>query len=868
MKVQKQLGIGALACALVWQLTSGTMIFAADSTLTLSSQETITSGATLKNYVWTTTRSGKGVSVNANVIEVDLTNPNVKIDAMAGTKNQFTKNQSVLGMVKDTGAVAGVNGDFFNTQAEGVPEGAQITNGQVMSTPAKISGLYSLAITKDNKPIIDIFDFQGKVTAKDGTSFDLGGVNKTYYWDDNGVAMIADGLFLYTSAWAMNQRAVDGTHVPTEALVVNGIVKEIAIDTNVKMIAPADGYILRGSGLARDFIVNHLKVGDPITTKYDMIPHDLSKTYDWKNFKMMIGGSTLLVDEAKPSYFTRNIGDFSGYSPRSRTAVGYSKDNKTVYIITSDNSGSSKGMTLPELQQFMIQAGVWRGMVLDGGGSTQLVSRPLGDFDPKLTNNTENGNQRAVANGLGVYSTAPQGELKGLILQGQKVLFVGESSAYQFKAYDDYYNPISVTSVVPQWSSTMTNGTFKDNVFTATQPGKSQLVAKSGKGTATMDVEVVGRDQIQSMKFSAGSFSLTEGGDFKLPLSVTTKSGVTRDLPPNSAQWELSGVKGSINDGILHVDSTAGSQTAQVIARYDGFSSMVTLPIGQEKVWYDLDHNAVMTTSDKYPAEVVSNVNIGKEASGNKTLDITYDFTKGSGTKAAYARFDGAYGTPVAGEPDFISAKVLGDGSFNWVRAEVIDADGNSNLVSFTENMNWTGWRKVTADVSNLKFPIKIKSVYVANPANGQDERAMKGKVSIDDISFIYKGQMPTLPKNSIKLTVNNKNATLNDKSMTLEQAPTIVNGNTLVPIRFVTEALGGNVKWNDQERKVTVIRGDKLIDLWIDNPDLLVNGDRVTAEVAPKIMNNVTMVPLRLISEKLGFKVGWEPIKQGITLE
>ncbi|MFC5448800.1 stalk domain-containing protein [Paenibacillus aestuarii] len=868
MKVQKQLGIGALACALVWQLTSGTMVFAADSTLTLSSQETITSGATLKNYVWTTTRSGKGVSVNANVIEVDLTNPNVKIDAMAGTKNQFTKNQSVLGMVKDTGAVAGVNGDFFNTQAEGVPEGAQITNGQVMSTPAKISGLYSLAITKDNKPIIDIFDFQGKVTAKDGTSFDLGGVNKTYYWDDNGVAMIADGLFLYTSAWAMNQRAVDGTHVPTEALVVNGIVKEIAIDTNVKMIAPADGYILRGSGLARDFIVNHLKVGDPITTKYDMIPHDLSKTYDWKNFKMMIGGSTLLVDEAKPSYFTRNIGDFSGYSPRSRTAVGYSKDNKTVYIITSDNSGSSKGMTLPELQQFMIQAGVWRGMVLDGGGSTQLVSRPLGDFDPKLTNNTENGNQRAVANGLGVYSTAPQGELKGLILQGQKVLFVGESSAYQFKAYDDYYNPISVTSVVPQWSSTMTNGTFKDNVFTATQPGKSQLVAKSGKGTATMDVEVVGRDQIQSMKFSAGSFSLTEGGDFKLPLSVTTKSGVTRDLPPNSAQWELSGVKGSINDGILHVDSTAGSQTAQVIARYDGFSSMVTLPIGQEKVWYDLDHNAVMTTSDKYPAEVVSNVNIGKEASGNKTLDITYDFTKGSGTKAAYARFDGAYGTPVAGEPDFISAKVLGDGSFNWVRAEVIDADGNSNLVSFTENMNWTGWRKVTADVSNLKFPIKIKSVYVANPANGQDERAMKGKVSIDDISFIYKGQMPTLPKNSIKLTVNNKNATLNDKSMTLEQAPTIVNGNTLVPIRFVTEALGGNVKWNDQERKVTVIRGDKLIDLWIDNPDLLVNGDRVTAEVAPKIMNNVTMVPLRLISEKLGFKVGWEPIKQGITLE
>ncbi|NRF93640.1 phosphodiester glycosidase family protein [Paenibacillus frigoriresistens] len=867
MTVQKQVGMGALACALVWQLVAGTTVNAAGPTLTLSSQETITSGAIMKNYIWTTTRSNKDVSVNANVVEVDLTNPNVKIDAMAGTKNQFTKNQSVLGMVKDTGAVAGVNGDFFNTQAEGVPEGAQITNGQVMATPAKISGLYSFAITKSNQPIIDIFDFQGRVTAKDGTSFELGGVNKTYYWDDNDVAMIADGLFLYTNAWALTQRAVDGTHVPTEALIQNDVVKEIAVDTNIKMVAPADGYILRGSGLAREFIVNHLKVGDKITTKYDMVPHDASKTYDWKNFKMLIGGSTLLVDEAKPSYFTRNIGDFSGYSPRSRTAIGYSKDMKTAYIITSDRSAGSAGMTLPELQQFMISAGVWRGMVLDGGGSTQMVSRPLGDFDPKLVNKTENGNQRSVVNGVGVYSTAPKGDLKGLILKGQNILFMNESSTYQFKAYDDYYNPISVDGIVPQWSSSTTNGAFKDNVFTPTLPGKTQIIAKSGKGSASMDVEVVGRDQITSMKFNSGSFSLTEGGDFKLPISVTTRSGATRELPPASATWELSGIKGTLKDGILHVDSASGSQAAQVIARYDGYSTMVTLPIGQEKVWYDLDKFAVMTTGDKYPAEVVSAVNI-VPISGNKSLEISYDFTKGTGTKAAYARFNGMNGAPIEGEPDFITAKVLGDGSFNWVRAEIIDADGKLNYVSFTENMNWTGWRKVTADVSDLKFPIKIKSIYVANPANGQDERALKGKINIDDISFIYKGQLAALPKNTIKLNVYKKQATLNDKSYTLEQAPTIVNDNTLVPIRFVTEALDGNVKWDDKERKVTVVRGDKLIDLWIDNADLLVNGDRVTAEVSPKIMNNVTMVPLRLISEKLGFKVGWEPKNYGITIE
>lgn len=867
MRLRKQLGIGALACALSLQMVIGTPVRAADSTLTLSSQETITSGAILKNYVWSTTRNNKNVSVNGNVIEVDLTNPNVKIDAMAGTNNQFTKNQSVLGMAKDTGAVAGVNGDFFDTTAEGAPEGAQITNGQIMSSPTQTSGIYSFAITKDNQPIIDIFDFKGSVTAKDGTAFDLTAVNKTYYWDESGTPMIANGLLLYTNAWGNQQRAVDGTNVPTEALVQNGVVKEIEIDTNVKMIPPADGFILRGSGLARDFIVNHLKVGDKITAKYDMIPHDASKTYDWKTFKTMIGGSTLLVDEGKPSYFTRNVNDFNGYTPRSRTAIGYSKDMKTAYILTSDKSGGSQGMTLPELQQFMIQAGVWRGMILDGGGSTQMVSRSLGEMAPKLVNKTEYGNQRAVANGVGVYSTAPKGQLKGLILKGANVLFKNESSTYQFSAYDDYYNPMDVSSIVPQWSSSGSAGTFKGNVFTPAQVGKTQITATSGKGSASMDVEVVGRDQIASMTFSAGGFSLTEGGDFRLPITVTTKSGLTRELPAASADWELSGIQGKITDGVLHVDSTAGSQGAQVIARYDGYSTMVTLPVGQEKVWYDLDHNAVMTNGDQKPAEVVSNVKIS-QMNGNKNLEISYDFTKGSGTKAAYARFDAPYGTPVDGEPQFIAAKVYGDGSMNWVRAEFVDADGKTQLRSFTENMNWTGWKKVTADMSGLKFPVTLKSVYVANPAIGQDERASKGKINIDDISFIYKGQMAQLPKNQVKLNVNKKQVSLNNTSMTLEQAPVIINGNTMIPIRFVTEALGGNVKWDDKERKVTIIRGDKLIDLWLDNPDLIVNGERVTAEVAPRIMNNLTMVPLRLISEKLGWKVGWEPTNQGITLE
>lgn len=184
--------------------------------------------------------------------------------------------------------------------------------------------------------------------------------------------------------------------------------------------------------------------------------------------------------------------------------------------------------------------------------------------------------------------------------------------------------------------------------------------------------------------------------------------------------------------------------------------------------------------------------------------------------------------------------------------------------------LNWKGWQVVTEDLSsyNFKYPITVRSVYVVNEEIGQDERAAKGKIELDDITFTYKGDIVTPSNNQVNLTINKTTVAVNKKNMTLEQAPIIVSGNTLIPIRFVADALGGTVKWDEKERKVTVIRGDKLIDLWIDNPELIINGQRVTAEVAPKIMNNVTVVPLRILSENMGWKVTWDEKTQQITLQ
>ncbi len=219
---------------------------------------------------------------------------------------------------------------------------------------------------------------------------------------------------------------------------------------------------------------------------------------------MMIGGGTLMVDEGQPSQFTR---DFEGVGGnRSRTGVGYSKDQRYAYIITADNSGESKGLSMQEFQRVMIQAGIWNGLNLDGGGSTQMVARPLGEFQTKVVNQTEYGSERKVVNGLGVYSTAPKGEVSGLFVSGPSQVLIGEQVGFQLKAYDQYYNPVNVKDIKQTWSSSNPIGQFQGNVFIPTQTGTTTLTVTSGQGSKSIDIEVIGRDQINDMRIASNGW--------------------------------------------------------------------------------------------------------------------------------------------------------------------------------------------------------------------------------------------------------------------------------------------------------------------------------------------------------------------------
>lgn len=98
--------------------------------------------------------------------------------------------------------------------------------------------------------------------------------------------------------------------------------------------------------------------------------------------------------------------------------------------------------------------------------------------------------------------------------------------------------------------------------------------------------------------------------------------------------------------------------------------------------------------------------------------------------------------------------------------------------------------------------------------------------------------------------------------------APIIINGRTLLPIRGIIEKIDGTVGWDEAERKVTIEANSKTIHLWIDSNKALVDGEEKSMDTAPCIVNGRTMLPLRFIIENLGISVEWDNSYKRIYLD
>ncbi len=320
-----------------------------------------------------------------HVVEVNLRRRELTAAAMHAFDSLRGREKTSDMVARRTSAgvpvLAAVNADFFNLRT-GENENNQVVDGEVLKavplTDSPFDSLHTIhsqfGMTCDGHPLIDRFAFSGAVLTPPPAVavLPLDAVN----FRPRG-----DATVLYTAAYgttpndsADRQTAeipfrVAGRSGDTLSLQATG-----AAQTGGGLTIARGNAVLSGSGAAADVVrrlAGSVASGAPLRVVLAFSP---------KHGRLcaLVGGWPRLVVDGRS--IADSVDRLEGTFPRfsvtrhPRTAVGFSRDSTTLYLITVDGrSESSSGMSLAELAALMQSLGVAQGLNLDGGGSTTLV---------------------------------------------------------------------------------------------------------------------------------------------------------------------------------------------------------------------------------------------------------------------------------------------------------------------------------------------------------------------------------------------------------------------------------------------------------------------------------------------------------------
>lgn len=132
-------------------------------------------------------------------------------------------------------------------------------------------------------------------------------------------------------------------------------------------------------------------------------------------------------------------------------------------------------------------------------------------------------------------------------------------------------------------------------------------------------------------------------------------------------------------------------------------------------------------------------------------------------------------------------------------------------------------------------------------------------------ISFILVLTALTIP--AFEAYAEGINVFVNGNKLEFDAQPFIENDRTLVPMRAIFEALGAVVVWDEETHTVFAAQENNVVSVQTDQTTAFVNSEPKTLDVAAKIVNDRTFVPLRFVSESLGCTVDWDGASQTVTI-
>jgi len=108
----------------------------------------------------------------------------------------------------------------------------------------------------------------------------------------------------------------------------------------------------------------------------------------------------------------------------------------------------------------------------------------------------------------------------------------------------------------------------------------------------------------------------------------------------------------------------------------------------------------------------------------------------------------------------------------------------------------------------------------------------------------------------------------LDGRALEFDVHPEIIDGRTMVPMRVIFEALGAVVVWDEVNRSITATRGELTVQTTIGDKTMHINGSAMEMDVAPIIVGQRTLVPVRFVSEAFGCDVRWDAAARTVYID
>lgn len=685
---------------------------------------------------------------NINVIKVDLTNPYTNIQGIFN-QDGIPKKDSVSGMVEKSGAVAGINGDFFNFKPLASAMGTLINNGEMISSPIEMAyALPTFFIDTEKGAQVGYMDRW--MVAKNENS-DIRVIINTI----NKVTPNCDSVTLLNKHWGKQSIGKKFHRDLIEVVVENDIVSDVRVGQDAVSI-PTDGYVLAVRGKNTQALETFQK-GDKILL-------DISTTPNINNIKFAIGGGSIILKEGELSLSNINI---KGAQPRS--GIGVSKDGKQLILATIDGRGTSfKGVSQEMFGYILRDLGAYNALNLDGGGSTTMAIRPVDDKKTTVVNRPSDGGERRVVNSVGVFSNAPVEELSYIkISTDNNKMFLNTSRTLKAKGYDKHHNPVPVNNEKIVYTVEGVESEVKGNTFKALSSGTAKVSAKYDDIVANLDITVLG--PVEDLTTNVNSFNLNTNSETNLPgFSGKDANGYLAPIYLRDITFETTNDIGHVKaDKFFSGDkSVAGILTAKI---GNGVENIEVFVGSMGETIYGFE-NVDSLSFSSYPEAVTGSIGLSDESKeGNKSVFLKYDFSKAQDTRAAYLNFskEEGKGLAIKGYPSKLGIWVKGDNSGSWLRGNVIDKNGKSHFIDFIQEIDFTDWKYLEANLpSNISYPIVLERIY---PVETNNLNKQSGTLLLDGLTAYYPPRLGDvkIPKPSVLKDNQNIKAALENDGFT-----------------------------------------------------------------------------------------------------